>query len=59
MLVLLLELLLIAASITGVVFGGITLDKGGNPVLLVISIIVLCGIKGNLTLVDGMFMVIS
>lgn len=42
MLVLLLELLLIAASITGVVFGGITLDKGGNPVLLVISIIVLC-----------------
>lgn len=42
MMVLLLGLLVIAASIAGIVFGGITLDNGGSPLLLVISIIVLC-----------------
>lgn len=42
MMVLLLDILVIALAITGVVFGGITLDKGGNPALLIISIIVLC-----------------
>ncbi len=42
MLVLLLGLLVIVASIAGIIFGAITVEGGGNPVLLVISIIVLC-----------------
>lgn len=42
MLVLLLGLLVIVASIAGIIFGAITLEKGGNAVVLVISIVVLC-----------------
>ena len=42
MMVLLLGILVIIASIVGIIFGGITLDKGGSPVLMIISIIVLC-----------------
>lgn len=42
MMVLLLEILVIAASIAGIIFGAITVEGGGKPVLLVISIIVLC-----------------
>ncbi len=52
MMVLLLGLLVIAASIAGIIFGAITLENGGSPVLLIISIIVLlvcwiplCGLK--------------
>ncbi len=42
MLVLLLEILVIAASIAGIIYGAIMLEGGGNAALLVISIIVLC-----------------
>ena len=52
MLVLLLGILVEILSIVGVVFGGISLDKGMSPVLLILSIIVLlvawiplCGLK--------------
>ncbi len=52
MMVLLLGLLVIVASIVGIVFGAITIEKIGNPVLLIISLIVLfvswiplCGLK--------------
>ena len=41
MLVMLLEILLIAASIAGVVFGAITLENGGLPILLIVSLVVL------------------
>jgi len=42
MLVLLLTLLVLAASIVGVVFGGIKLDRNESPLLFIISMIVLC-----------------
>lgn len=42
MLVLLLSILIYAVAITGTVIGGIMVDGGGNPILLIISIIVLC-----------------
>ena len=42
MLVLLLSILVYAAAIAGTVIGGIMVDGGGNPVLLIISIIFLC-----------------
>lgn len=42
MLVLLLSILVYAAAIAGTVIGGIMADSGGNPVLLIISIIFLC-----------------
>ena len=52
MLILLLEILLMAASIAGIVFGAIILEKGGLPVLFIISLVVLlvgwiplCGLK--------------
>lgn len=52
MAVLLLSLLLYAGAIVGVIFGGMLVDDGKNPVLFVISIIVLatgwilwCGLK--------------
>ncbi len=52
MLVLLLEILLIAASIAGIIFGAIILENGGLPILLIVSIVVLlvgwiplCGLK--------------
>lgn len=52
MLILLLEILLIAASIAGVIFGAIILENGGLPILLIVSIVVLlvgwiplCGLK--------------
>ena len=41
MLVMLLEILVIAASIAGVVFGAITLENGGLPILLIVSLVVL------------------
>ena len=42
MLVLLCGILLLILAVVGVVFGGIALDNGGNPVLFVISMIVVC-----------------
>lgn len=52
MLVLLLEILVIAAAIAGVIFGAIILEKGGLPILLIVSLVVLlvgwiplCGLK--------------
>lgn len=52
MLVLLLTILVMAASIAGVVFGGIMLDKGGNPALLIVCLVIIalswipfCGLK--------------
>lgn len=42
MLVLLLTILIMAASIVGTVFGGMMMDDGKSPVLFIISIIVLC-----------------
>lgn len=42
MLVLLLEILLIATAIGGVIYGAILLDKTNNPLLLIISIVLLC-----------------
>ena len=42
MLVLLLNLLVLAVSVAGCVFGGIQVEKNGNPVLLIVSIVVLC-----------------
>lgn len=52
MMVLLLGLLVIVASIVGIVFGAITIEKTGNPVLFIICLIVLfvswiplCGLK--------------
>ena len=52
MLVLLLTILVMAASIAGVVFGGIMLDKGGNPALLIVCLVItalswipFCGLK--------------
>lgn len=52
MLVLLLEILVLLASIAGIIFGAIVLEKGGLPILFIISLIVLlvgwiplCGLK--------------
>ena len=52
MLVLLLTILVMAASIAGVVFGGIMLDKSGNPALLIVCLVIIalswipfCGLK--------------
>ena len=42
MLVLLGGILLMVAAVVGVIFGGIALDNGGNPVLFIISLIVVC-----------------
>ena len=42
MLVLLLGILVIIASIAGIIGGAITVEKGGLPILLIISIVVLC-----------------
>ena len=42
MLVLILTLLVNAAAIIGAIWGGIQLDGGGSPVVMVISLIVLC-----------------
>lgn len=42
MLVLLLSLIIYAAAIAGAIKGGMIVDDGGNPVLLIISIIFLC-----------------
>ena len=42
MLVLLGTLLLLALATAGTVFGGIQLDAGGNPVLFIVSLVVLC-----------------
>lgn len=42
MMALLLNLLGLALAVVGCVFGGIQVENGGNPVLLTISIIVLC-----------------
>ncbi|MDO5322468.1 MAG: SPFH domain-containing protein [Clostridia bacterium] len=40
--VLLLTMLLFALSILGCVFGGLILDEGGSPALMIVSIVVLC-----------------
>ena len=52
MLVLLLEILVFAAAIAGIIFGAIILENGGLPILLIASIVVLmicwiplCGLK--------------
>ena len=42
MLVLLLNLLVLAAAIGGCILGAIQVESGGNPVLLIISIVILC-----------------
>lgn len=42
MLVLLCGILLLILAVVGVVFGGIAMDNGGNPVLFIISLIVVC-----------------
>ena len=42
MLVLILEILVIAIAIAGIIFGAIILENGGLPVLLIFSIILLC-----------------
>lgn len=42
MMVLLLSLIIYAAAIAGTVIGGIMVERGDNPVLLIISIIFLC-----------------
>lgn len=44
MFILLLSILLYAASITGTIVGGIMVEDGKNPLLLIISIILLCTI---------------
>lgn len=41
MLVMLLEILVMAASIAGIIFGAITLENGGLPILLIVSLVVL------------------
>ena len=40
--VLLLTMLLFALSILGCVFGGLILDEGGSPALMIVSIVILC-----------------
>ena len=40
--VLLLTMLLFALSILGCVFGGLILDEGGSPALMIVSIVVMC-----------------
>lgn len=42
MLVLLLNLLVLAAAVAGCIVGAIQVENGGNPALLIISIVVLC-----------------
>ena len=41
MLVMLLEILVMAASVAGVIFGAITIENGGLPILLIVSLVVL------------------
>ena len=41
MLVMLLEILVMAASIAGIIFGAITIENGGLPILLIVSLVVL------------------
>ena len=41
MLVMLLEILLMVASIAGIIFGAIILENGGLPILLIVSLVVL------------------
>ena len=41
MLVMLLEILLMAAAIAGIIFGAIILENGGLPILLIVSLVVL------------------
>ena len=40
--VLLLTMLLFALSILGCVFGGLIMDEGGSPALMIVSIVILC-----------------
>ena len=42
MLVLLLLIIAYIAAIAGVIFGGIMMDEGGNPVLFIVSMLVVC-----------------
>ncbi len=42
MFVLLLNLLVLAAAVAGCIFSAILVEQGGNPILLIVSIVVLC-----------------